>query len=388
VVLPDLKADALAARLAGRNGDTALPPRYTRDTVTARGIERSNGVTHVTAPLAAIRNGGDIIAMTYPPLAWHVPRVVPEGLTLLIGAPKCGKSWLALAVTLAAATGGVVFGERLTPRPTLTLALEDSERRLQSRMRQLGFGREHRDDLAERWSVVTRVPAGVSAFDVVRAWLDQLPTVDPAPLVIIDTIGRARGMRPPNVSPYADDYAVGAAIQSLASQVPGMGVLATHHDRKATSSDFVDDVSGTHGLAGSADTIAVLRRDRHTTEGILLVTGRDVEHESAYAIDLNEGRWELRGGSWDTATATAAQTSAVSGRGDISRAIVGWLAVHVTGSPSVIADAIGESRGAVRQALYRMFHAGELDRDRGKYFLPRREPLTGHPGAAIEDVTS
>jgi hypothetical protein len=35
---------------------------------------------------------------------------------------------------------------------------------------------------------------------------------------------------------------------------PGMALVMLHHDRKASSDNFVDDVLGTNGIAGAADT--------------------------------------------------------------------------------------------------------------------------------------
>jgi len=74
-----------------------------------------------------------------------------------------------------------------------------------------------------------------------------------------------------------------------------MTLLVNHHDRKAAAEDFVDSVSGTHGLAGAADTVIVLTRSRHETGGLLRVTGRDVA-EGEYALRFVDGStWDLDG---------------------------------------------------------------------------------------------
>jgi hypothetical protein len=67
-----------------------------------------------------------------------------------------------------------------------------------------------------------------------------------------------------------------------------MTLLVNHHDRKAAADDFVDTVSGTHGLAGAADTVIVLTRSRNETSGLLKVTSRDVP-EGEYALMLTDG---------------------------------------------------------------------------------------------------
>ena len=80
----------------------------------------------------------ELLAKDLPPLRWAIPDILPEGLTMLAGKPKQGKSWLALSVALAIAAGGYALGKQpVTRGQVLYLALEDNERRLQSRARQL-----------------------------------------------------------------------------------------------------------------------------------------------------------------------------------------------------------------------------------------------------------
>jgi hypothetical protein len=76
-------------------------------------------------------------------------------------------------------------------------------------------------------------------------------------------------------------------------------------------------VSGTNGLAGAADTIVVIRRDRTSPSGVLLVTGRDVI-EASYAVEFEEGRWSLMGGDWKSARERAAAVAATTNRGDLA----------------------------------------------------------------------
>jgi RecA-family ATPase len=61
---------------------------------------------------------------------------VDEGVTLLAGAPKLGKSWLMLNVAVAVASGGKAFGSiDVEQGAVLYLAVDDNGRRLQKRLR-------------------------------------------------------------------------------------------------------------------------------------------------------------------------------------------------------------------------------------------------------------
>ena len=64
--------------------------------------------------------------------------LVPEGLTLLVGRPKIGKSWWALDLGVACAANRPTLGT-VTPvaGDVLYLALEDGWRRLQRRLDKL-----------------------------------------------------------------------------------------------------------------------------------------------------------------------------------------------------------------------------------------------------------
>ena len=72
----------------------------------------------------------NLMETEFPPLEYVVPNLIPEGLTILVAAPKIGKSWMVLGIAEAASTGGKVFGALgVTKRPVLYLALEDGPRR-------------------------------------------------------------------------------------------------------------------------------------------------------------------------------------------------------------------------------------------------------------------
>src|ERR687886_2979969 len=72
----------------------------------------------------AKKNGGkpeiftalELMALELPPVRWAVPGIVPEGVTLLAGKPKLGKSWLTLGLGVATATGGVALGTKHVER--------------------------------------------------------------------------------------------------------------------------------------------------------------------------------------------------------------------------------------------------------------------------------
>jgi RecA-family ATPase len=337
--------------------------------------------------LLTLRDGRWLDAQQFPPLAYAVPEIIPEGAVLLAAAPKCGKSWLALDVALAAATGGKALGIEIPKRPVLYCALEDGDRRLQDRCRRLLVN----DPIPERFEYLTRVEPGRIA-DTIAAWLIGKGHEPPQPLIILDTLGKVMPPALPGESNYQRDYRVGSAIKRMVDGRPGMTLLVIHHDRKAGADDFVDTINATQGLAGAVDTIVVLSRDRHETAGLLKVTGRDVA-EGEYAVRFKDGAvWELEGqdlaAAREKAQKVRATTRANAAASDRMLDVVLYAYEHPEGvRRGDIAEALDLDPKQATVYLSRAVAAGRLERaGRGLYrpvmsvtSLPSSEPeITGN----------
>ena len=246
-------------------------------------------------------SAAELDAMTFAALVEHVPHLIVEGFGILAGSPKAGKSWFAAGVALACAQGGTALGGiHVQGRAVLLLALEDGNRRLQHRMRRLNYDQP----LPGRLDVITKVSPG-TVVATVTEWLERHRGDENPPLAILDTLGKARPQRRAGDDPYIADYQLGTRIKNTVDAVPGAALLAVHHTRKMGAEDWLDTLSGTQGIAGSADYILVLTRKRKSDEGVLAVTGRDIA-ENEYAIKTDQGIWSLDGMDILDAAATVA----------------------------------------------------------------------------------
>ena len=101
----------------------------------------SLGTGNVTnnADLAFNRSDAvELYAKEFLPPRWSIHEILCEGLSVLAGRPKLGKSWLALCFALAIASGGLALGKKPVEQgDALFLGLEDGARRLQGRLRLL-----------------------------------------------------------------------------------------------------------------------------------------------------------------------------------------------------------------------------------------------------------
>lgn len=249
-------------------------------------------VEQAPEPLVTV-DAGELLKQRFRPLVEAVPGLVVEGLTMLIGGPKKGKSWLAYQVAVAVATGGEVLGRRAVKGDVLYLALEDGERRAQSRiqtvMRHLG----------QTWPKGATLEIGFNAKrgeEVVVQVEDWLACHPDARLVIIDTLQKIRPAGGGKRGQYEVDVEDMGRVLAITQRHPGLAVMVVHHDRKQASDDFLDAASGTHGITGSVDTALVLKRDRFSKQGTISVTGRDVREEEIHvAYDEGDPFWTVDG---------------------------------------------------------------------------------------------
>jgi hypothetical protein len=296
----------------------------------------------------------DLMAAEFSAPRWAVPGVIAEGVTVLAGPPKVGKSWLFLGLAVAVAAGGRALGSiPVRAGPVLYMALEDTPRRLQSRLRTVLADAPAPDRLTLLLSCPPLPEGG--------EWIDRWLTINPdARLVIIDVYARLRGPTPPGVSAYDADYSSLGRIKAIAD-AHGVAIVLIHHVRKAQSEDYLNDLNGTNGLSGAADTVAVLRRPRGEGAGTLYVTGRDVdETELSLSFDAEHGLWSLLAGS-------AIEHTLSGTRLQVWR----YVQAHDGAGPAEIAEAIGASEASVRQTVRRMTEAAQLDViDRGRYCVP------------------
>ena len=301
----------------------------------------------------------ELMAIQFPDPTWAVPGLIAEGVNLLAGPPKVGKSWLSLNLGVAIAGGHPALDSiEVEAGPVLYLALEDTPRRLQSRMRKVLAGRRAPRGLTLD-TYCPPLPAG--GTDYIAGWLDEHPS---ARLVVIDVFTKVRGAPPGGVSAYEADYAAIGHVKRLADHY-GVPVLLVHHVRKAGSEDFLAEVSGTNGLAGAADAVLVLKRGRAEADGVLHVTGRDVtENDYAMTFDADAGAWRLLDGP-------AGDHLMNDTRARIAR----FVREHPDGrKPKEIAEALQLNANTVRQNCTRMAGDGQLHAGSGGTYYP---PKTG-----------
>lgn len=242
------------------------------------------------SPLTFIR-ADELDSMKLEKPFFLVEDMLPVGLTIVASPPKYGKSWYSLDLCVSVATGTKFLGKMTNKSGVLYLALEDSNNRLQERMRKVLNGRTAPKDFA----------MSIHAFDLGHGLLGQLEQFlkenPKTRLIVIDTFQKIRTEIKRGESAYTADYREIGQIKTFADSHK-ISVVLVHHTKKAKDlSDVFANVSGTTGLTGAADTMIVLSKEnRENEETKLSLTGRDIEIQHyQMKFDKDCCRWHLLG---------------------------------------------------------------------------------------------
>ena len=226
--------------------------------------------------------------MTTPmePLKFIVSGLLPEGLHVLAGSPKIGKSWLALWICLQVAKGEKVWEFETLKSEVLYLCLEDSFARIQSRLFEIT------DEAPANLHFAIMSDAIGNGLEVqIENFLKEHTGTG---LIVIDTLQKVRKTVSSNANPYATDYDDINALKQIADKHK-LAMVLVHHLRKSADSDPLNMISGTTGIAGGADSSFILQKDKRTENtAALLCTGRDIESRELFlGFNKDTFLWEL-----------------------------------------------------------------------------------------------
>ena len=220
----------------------------------------------------------------YEPVSFVVDDLLPQGLHLLAGAPKIGKSWLALWLCLCAAQGKPLWTFATRPREVLYLCLEDSFQRIQSRLFDLT-----EDAPPTLHFAVMSQQLHNGLVEQIEQFLKEHPTTG---LIVIDTLQRIRTAGN-DANPYASDYRDIGVLKALADK-HRIAILLVHHLRKELADDVFSRISGTTAISGAVDSSFTLVEDkRGSGKATLSCIGRDIEYRELTLERNAENVWEL-----------------------------------------------------------------------------------------------
>ncbi|MDR1515440.1 MAG: AAA family ATPase [Synergistaceae bacterium] len=344
---PDTVGASLRAQVA-----KAKAPKV-REAKEAAAPESIDGTAYVPPQKASA-----LMEKNIPAIRWAIPGIIPEGLSILTGRGKLGKSWLALDICLAISTGHLVLGKIAVEKgPCLYLGLEDSERRLQDRIKQLGYGLCGLENLSyyHAGTIPRQHKGGIEWLD---RWLSECPS---ARLVVIDILAKFRKPHTRGGDVYQEDTDTMGAIKALGDRHNTAILVITHDNKSKNNDDIIDNISGSSGIAGAADALLFLQRARlDKNNATITITGRDVD-ESKCALTRNSFQWHLEGDA-DEFNLTRER-----------KAIFDFLKQNdVPASIDEVSMALDIKKTAAKSLLYKMSKAGSLLVESGKFSIHKQ----------------
>lgn len=271
----------------------ALSEQQKADLLAQDKREKDQGVD-LLKPRLDIKKLAEIDKTFYPPPRTPVEGLIIEGCTILAGAGKIGKSWLAFHLCMAVAAGKPFLGRKTTQGNVLYLALEDVEESIQERAKLLrtksGIVKE---DYAPFLDIVTQAPpVKEGLIPMIEDWLSEHKD---AVMICIDVMQKVRGITPGNRNAYQDDYAFLTEFTGFAKK-HRIAVVLLHHLNKRdvrTLSDPFDSLSGSTGILGTTDTGLLLHRSRGQNQGTLQVASRRLQDIRNLILNFDSGYWSV-----------------------------------------------------------------------------------------------
>ncbi|MEW6215669.1 MAG: AAA family ATPase, partial [Nitrospirota bacterium] len=330
-------------------------------------VKKANETTPLHAPEEATKPSSvtplkdyqleDFLKIKYPKVKYLIQDILPEGLSILAGAPKIGKTFFALNMALSIASGTKTLGILQTEKTGVAyFALDEKDQFVQEKINSIiqAQGLTHIPDNFRLIFDINKMSEG--GYEQITSYLDEHPDIK---LLIIDTMGRIR--KPAKLgNAYEQDVESIGQIQSICNK-KNVSILLIHHLKKGRHEDYIENLSGSMGISGTVDTILHLDRGRGEQEGNLKVTGRLIKEEQDLAIKFHKDllNWQILG------------NSTIYSQSKERQEIINLLLEEGTAlKDKEIAEILGKSYDTIRKTTYRMYKDGLLvNVSRGKYFL-------------------
>lgn len=239
----------------------------------------------ITLGRQTVWTGDQLLEAEFKDPEWLVPDLIPIGLVSLAGKPKIGKSFLALQLAIAVGSGGIFLDKQTPQAKVMYLAFEDSPKRLQKRIRMMGFPKG------------TPVLFKTDYKNFLDGGLDDL-AIDiignAFKLVVVDTFGRSIGKF--DIKDYGDNVQALSPLQRMAQEYALSILLVDHHGKLTANENPIVDLIGSIGKSATFDAICGLYRSPGKSDSKLVIVSRDAEQvDLSIQFDPVTGCWQSLG---------------------------------------------------------------------------------------------
>lgn len=327
--------------------------------------EKQGIVDHVANWKDNLTTGEKLKDKDFPPIKWAVDKIIPEGLTILAGDPKVGKSLLAVDICSSIASGHLAFGNRpCVEGACVYISLEDPERRIKDRIKQ------QCDIWPDKFKILTGgVPQlGDSFYKLIDEMIMLWPDLR---CIVIDTMSFIIPEKKNNIADYEHYYKYLDPLHRWSLNNHVSIILITHTTKaKVNGENPFSAIIGSVAIQGTADAMLMLQKNHTNTtgkdidraDGFLFIDGREVGSEKfALEFDSEGLKWCFK------CEATIKDTTTN----------MNWWLIHkslensITGKrPSEISQDTKINKSTVKTCLGRMLKKSLLQKNNdGFYFI-------------------
>lgn len=232
-------------------------------------------------------DGESLLALDLPETHYLCRPWIPEGVTILAGRPKIGKTTLLRQIAVCASSGSALWGRPCSQAEVLFLSLEEGKKLMRKKLLLAGYAGAQLRCIRFHW----RWRAGAAGVADIRARIEANPRIR---FVIVDSLTRFRDAPTRDKPQFHQDYEAVRLLADIVKDFPGLSIIVLHHTKKDQGDDPIADISGTFGLTAAADNYMVMRRE--AGEYVLHCGGRYWdEAEDAFRLRRDGGAWSLEG---------------------------------------------------------------------------------------------
>ena len=269
-----------------------------------------------------------LLAADYGDTPWLIGGLVTRGAVAVIGGePKTAKTWSAIEMAMAVASGSPAFGtfNCSSPEPlgAVCFLVEDGAKSLQNRVRSLALGRGMHDDAwCDRLFIKSLGSMNLADLSEVARYVATVRRLPITPgIVVFDPL---RDLHTVNEDSSTEMQPIYSALRALRT-VLDCTVLFVHHSAKSTDGNAArrggQKLRGSSALHGAVDVGLYMSNSRISEEGQKTVMAAHVESEvkaakSAGHFDLSLEIYDNSNGEairaqWVYSKPTAAEVKAI-----------------------------------------------------------------------------